>query len=404
MKVISRIENIEKKEDRELVELLQNLVRIPSWVPDDEKGKWTQNENKLVDYIEAWLTKNTDLKVVRQKLSYGRFNLIATKGKPETIFLAHTDTVAPPVKATYSPFGAEICDGKIWGRGTSDMKSGIAALMQAAFFSSESNNYMIMFYADEEYDFLGMKALVEEHSSLRPKYIISADGGDLCLGNGCRGLIEIRARVIGEAAHAASGKGKNSIWGVYQAVDKLGKYLIEIEHPVMGISSLNLAYVCGGKNLGLEGIGEDRLIRVGQEGNVVPDIAEFVIDVRPSSPEITAEVILNNLEETVLSLGMNLEIVTVRHNLGAWYTQKSEIEQFEEIVKRTCGTKTVRFSDLKKGGYLDIQMLWEITGRPTSLVFGAASEGTAHTDHENVEIESLLKTRDFFVEVMKGCK
>ncbi len=391
----------ENKLDQSLIELLQEMIRIPSWVPDDEGGKWTQNENQLVDFIEKWLIENTNLKVERQQLEYGRFNLIASKGKPEIIYLAHLDTVAPPINSPYPAFGGEIHDGKIWGRGSADMKSGIAALMQMAALSPKADNYAIFFYADEEYDFLGMKALVRDYSNLRPKYIISADGAELRIGNSCRGLIEIRARIIGKSAHAATGGGKNALLGVYKVIEVLGQYFEANSDSKMGESSLNLAYVVGGKDLGIEGIEENKLVRVGQEGNVVPDIAEFVIDVRPCSPSITVQSIIDSMNKTAMKLGLELEIVNVRHNLGAWFTELSAIEKFGKIALVACGLKKVKFNNSSKGGYLDIQMLWEAMGKPPSLVFGAGSARTEHTDNENVEIEYLIKTRDFFVESLK---
>ena len=395
-------DQIEETRDRVLVELLQKMIQIPSWVPDDEDGKRIQNENKLVDFIEIWLKANTNLMVTRQKLNYGRFNLIAAKGRPNIIFLAHTDTVAPSTNSRYSSLGGEIHEGKIWGRGSADMKSGIAALMQAAALSPEADNYAIFFYADEEYDFLGMKALVRDYADLRPKFIISADGADLRMGNGCRGLIEIRARVIGEAAHAATGKGKNAVLGVYKTVEELGKYFEEKSDPMMGRSSLNLAYVMGGKEMGEEGIKDNKLVRVGQEGNVVPDVAEFVIDIRPSSPEISVESIIANMEKTACDLGVKLEVVNVRHNLRAWFTERNEIEKFEKLASDVCGTAEIKSSDSAKGGYLDVQMLWEALEKPPSLVFGAGSATTEHTDNEYVEIENLITTRNFFVKTLEN--
>lgn len=398
---INYLEDISNLKDQALVNLLQNMVQIPSWVPDDEEGKAVQNENNLVDFIEEWLEKNTDLKVTRQKLAYGRFNLIAAKGSPDIIFLAHTDTVAPAINSTYPSLGGEIHDGKVWGRGSADMKSGIAALLQAAELSANSQNYWLVFYADEEYDFLGMKALVKEYSDLRPKYIISADGADLKMGNGCRGLIEIRARIIGESAHAALGGGKNALWGVYKVVGELEKYFDEKADPLMGKSSLNLAYLLGGKDIGQEGLKENRLVRVGQEGNVVPDLAEFVIDVRPCSPDISVEAIVEQMDMTAGGQGVKLEIVNIRHNLKAWFTERNKIAQFEMMAKEACGVERIHFNNLTKGGYLDVQMFWEATEKPPALVFGAGSAETEHTDNECVEIEKLIKTRDFFVKVLE---
>ena len=284
-----------KERGGELVALLQDLVRIPSWVPDDPSLKTRQNENGVVDYLEKWLRTNTNLEIQRQPLEYGRNNLIAAKGNPDLVFLAHTDTVQPSENAPYDQLAAEIHDGKIWGRGTTDMKSGIASMVQALSLSPNADNVWMFLYADEEYNFLGMKALVKEYGNLKPELIVSSDGSDLNIGHGCRGLIELRARTKGETGYPAEGTGNNAIWGSFEALSQLREYLDTFEHPIMGKTSFNVAHILGGAMV-KDSISErGRLQQVGQAGNVVPDVAEFVIDIRPSSPDLNLESIIGVL-------------------------------------------------------------------------------------------------------------
>ena len=403
--IANSLDQIESERDRDLIWLLQQLVMIPSWVSADEIGKEIHNENQLIDFLEDWLKKNTNLKVTKQPLKYGRFNLIGAKGRPDIIFLAHVDTVALPAKSIYPPLGAEIHNGKVWGRGSSDMKSGIACLLQAMALSPEADNYWVFLYADEEYDFLGMEAIVHDYADIKPKFIISADGTDLCVSHGCRGLIEIRAQIEGLASHATSRKGKSAILGVYSCVSDLRTYLDKNVHPVMGGSSLNLAYLLGGKNFGNKGFEESgRLISVGQEGNVVPDIAEFVIDIRPSFPEISVERVTSILRESAEAKGLKLIIQNVRHNKGAWFTSLEDILKYTGIAKEVTGNTEVNLSDLKRGGYVDVQMLWETVGRPPALTFGGGTGKLEHTDDENVEIDNVITARNFFLKVLENQK
>ena len=245
-----------------------------------------------------------------------------------------------------------------------------------------------------------MKALVESCKHWKPRYLISADGGDLKMGNACRGLIEIRFRVLGKSAHAATGRGNNSIDGVYKVAQGVKEFLVKNAHREMGVSSFNLAYIYGGKYLGEGTIVDDKLIKVGQEGNMVPEIAEAVIDIRPCSSVITLERVVEEMRAIGLKQRLKIEIVDRRHDLGAWFTDKSELLEFEKIAQKVCGVKKIEFNDFRNSGYLDLQMFWEATGKPTAFVFGAGSGKTEHADEENVEIESLVKTRDFFVEVL----
>ena len=380
----------------EVVGLLVELIRIPSFVTD-EPGV---DENNLVDFIEDWLEKNTKLKVERQGLPGGRFNLIAKQGEPETVFLGHTDTVQPSKDAPVNQLTGEIIKDEIWGRGATDMKSGVAALMSAANLARNANNYWIIFYADEEYDFLGMKSLVGEFGKLKPKRIISADGSDLAVGHGCRGLIELTCRIKGETGHPAKGTGKNAIWGTMAALSNLKKYLARFRHPIMGGTSFNLAYIHGGTELTMSMGSNNRLKEVGKAGNVVPDICEFTIDIRPAKPDLNADEVVKFLEKEFKDLGLGFELAERKHDLGAWYTDREELQSFSRIAKETVGRSN--FADPRSTGYLDLQMLWEATERPTAFMFGGGIGSTAHKPDERIKISDLVKTRDFFLNVMEG--
>ncbi len=401
---IERLDQITRKEDKELVVLLQNLIRIPSWVPQEPaEAKLTQNENRVVDFLEDWIKSNTHLNVERQKLEGGRFNLIASNGNPDLIFLGHTDTVAPSEGSPFGQLEAEIHDGKIWGRGSTDMKSGIATMIQALSLTPDAKNVWAMFYADEEFDFLGMKGLIRDYADIKPKLLVSSDGSDLQIGHGCRGLIEFTARVKGKSGHPAKGNGINAINGVFTGMTGLRNYLDDFKHPVMGGTSLNLAYLLGGQLIDPASKSYDKeglLKTVDKQGNVIPNIAEFVVDIRPSSPDLTIAKILKKIEADVKEVGCTFETVTVRHNLGAWYTDLSEIKEFVELAEGATNQKPMKISEPGGSGYLDLQMLWESTGRPKSLMFGGGEGKTAHTSDEHIKIDSLVKERDFFKKVL----
>lgn len=379
----------------ELNQLLLDLIRIPSWV-DYSNNPPTQNENQLVDFITSWLKKNTKINIERQKLPGGRFNIICKSGKPNVVLLAHTDTVAPSANAPLDQLKGIIKDGKIYGRGATDMKSGLACLLLTIKNNPQAKNYWACFYADEEYFFLGMKNFAQKHSHLRPKYIISADGSDLALGHGCRGLIELRLRLKGVTGHAAKGNGLNAIDGTYLIYKNLKTFLKRYHHPIMGKTSTNLAYILGGAELkDGQSYQNNLLVKVGQAGNVISDIAEFVLDIRPSSPELTAKTVMENLKDNSEKLGYKIDSITVNHDLGAWYTNPRDIELFKRIAESATAKKT-RLDGPGKIGYLDLQMIWTKTGRPISVMFGGGIGATAHRPDEYIPINSLKKSFQFF--------
>ncbi|NCN87304.1 MAG: M20 family metallopeptidase [Candidatus Pacebacteria bacterium] len=389
------------KNDQELVTLLQDLIKIPSWIPEEPNLKKIFNENKVIDYLEIWLKTNTNMEVSRQSLEGGRFNLIAKKGKPDLVFLAHTDTVKPSLDAPSNQLNATIRNGEIWGRGASDMKSGIATMIQALSLNPETNNIWLFLYADEEYDFLGMKALVKEFGDIRPKLIVSSDGSDLQLGNGCRGLIEIKARVIGETGHPAKNGGKNAIWEGFEALSELKNYFQKDNGDPIGRTSFNVSYMLGGTKQPTSIDKDNSLTKVGQAGNVVPDIMEFILDIRPASTDITANSIIEFLSNNLKQKGLGFEVINKKHVLGAWYTPKNELKRYASLASKYLDKSKPIYSNPKDTGYLDLQMLWETVGNPPSFMYGGGIGQTAHGPQERISIINLIKERDFFLDLLK---
>ena len=401
MMMINKLSDIKDPIDQDLASLLIDLIELPSFIPDDRSKSKNQNENKVVDYLEKRIKKNTGFSVEKQRLNYGRYNLIAKKGKPDIVFLGHTDTVAPSENSPFNQLKGVINQNKIWGRGSADMKSGIAAMLQAVELAKDVDNIWLIFYADEEYDFLGMKSLVEKYSYIKPKLIVSSDGSDLQFGHGCRGLIEFRVRFLGISGHPARGTGNSAIQNGMICLNKLEKFVKEHKHPVMGESSFNIAYVLGGASRPDSKDKDGHLSVVGQAGNVVSDVLEFVLDIRPAIPDLTPDKIFNFLSEETKKLALGFEIVEKTHNYGAWYTDIKELKQYQKNGESAISQKIV-IDNPGKGGYIDLQMLWDKVGRPPAFMFGGGKGTTAHAPDEHIEIPDLLKTRDFFLSFLES--
>ena len=119
----------------EVVELTRDLVRIPSvYRPDDPDA----TEARVAAHVEAWLRRE-GFAVEIQTVAPGRPNVIGTLGEKRPggrslLLEGHTDVVTEgdPREWSRPPFGAELANGRIYGRGTADMKGGLAAAMVAA--------------------------------------------------------------------------------------------------------------------------------------------------------------------------------------------------------------------------------------------------------------------------------
>ena len=115
------------------VELLQHLIRISSVNPDDKSGFTGGGELALAQSLAQWL-EGPNCEVFLDEVKPGRPNLIARfapmDGRPRILLGPHLDTVGV-ANMTIDPFSAEIRDGKIWGRGASDTKGPMAAMLWA---------------------------------------------------------------------------------------------------------------------------------------------------------------------------------------------------------------------------------------------------------------------------------
>lgn len=356
------------------VGLTKKLISIPSFVD----GK--TNEAKIGQFIFDYLKINSNLLTEKQLFPGGRFNVIATNNKiVDTLVVGHIDTVQPSISWTKDPLKPTANAGRLYGLGSSDMKCGIAVMLELATKTRLKPNTMFLFYIDEEYDFLGMKEFVKKFSGkIRPKQIISFDGSDLSVNNGCRGLIEITATIKGRSGHAARPEsGVNAISKSYQVITNLTNWLGNYVSDELGPTSANLAYINGGQ---YQGEKKDSLI-LGRQGNIIADICQFTLDIRPSRPELTAQKVIGFIGEQAKKLGVELKSSTVRHDLGSWLTKKEELD---------LSDLTLPFKEPNKTGYIDVQMLWQNFGRVPCFTIGAGNV-MAHKPDEYVKIENIKK-------------
>lgn len=381
--------------ETDVVQILKDLIATPSFCDPEDPSK---NENAVVEYLENWVKKHTKFSTQRQELAGGRYNLIVKSGEPQTIFLAHTDTVPLSVHSQFNQLEAVELEGEIWGRGATDMKSGIASLLVMLLHpAAHTKNFWMIFYADEEYHFLGMQRFVNEYSQLRPSLLVSADGSDLELGSGCRGLIEVVVRVKGEPGHPGKGTGKSANRAVLHSLTALEEFVGQYSHPVMGDSLLNIAYLMGGATL-TDSYQDSQLIKVGKQANIVPDICEAVLEVRPAQAELTGQTIAQFLRAEYERLGVELENLELRHDLGAMYVDPTEVSFYEKLQEN--GFK--KFSDVRKSGYLDLQMAWSALGRPAAIMFGSGFGATNHGPNERISITNLRRANDFFTTIIEN--
>ena len=194
----------------ELVALTRDLVLIPSVVRPGEPGA---NEAVVAAHVERWMrAQGFDVEI--QRVAPDRPNVLGVLGAsgtgPTLLLEGHTDVVTEgdPAAWSHPPFAAELVDGKIYGRGAADMKSGLAAAMIAAAAIKRSGaplagRLVVGALVDEEGDMLGAKHLCATliGRELSAAIVCEPEQNELCLEQ--RGVVWARVTARGRMAHGA---------------------------------------------------------------------------------------------------------------------------------------------------------------------------------------------------------
>ncbi len=194
----------------ELVRLTQDLVRIDSVIRPESGG----TERQVVEFLAEWIRRELHIEPLVEEAAPNRQNIIVTldsgvKG-PCLMLEGHTDVVSEGSRGSWAhdPFGGEITEGRIYGRGACDMKGGIAvALLTAKAFLragvSWKGKIRLGLVCDEEGMMLGIKSFIRagHADDVTACLVPEPEENNLCI---CmKGAIRAIVRVTGKMAHGA---------------------------------------------------------------------------------------------------------------------------------------------------------------------------------------------------------
>jgi len=239
-----------------LTRLTQELIQInsvnPSLTPD---GK---GEAEIGNYVAEKL-KELGLEVTISEIAPGRVNTVGVlkgSGSGRSLLLnAHMDTVGVE-GMSINPFGGELKDGRVYGRGSQDMKGSLAAMIAAAKALRDSDinlrgDLLVTAVADEEHSSIGTEALVKEYKA---DGAIVTEPTDMHICRAHRGFIWFEVESVGRAAHGSrynEGIDANMRMGRFLAeLEKLEQELLQrTPHELAGPPSLHAALLQGGTEI-----------------------------------------------------------------------------------------------------------------------------------------------------------
>ncbi|HEY4604045.1 MAG TPA: M20/M25/M40 family metallo-hydrolase [Blastococcus sp.] len=187
-------------------------------------------------------------------------------GRPQIVLACHVDTVPVPDAGSWQrdPFGADLEDGRVWGRGASDMKAGVAAAAAALAAADPQIPVALLLTSDEEIGSKGAAAAAVALAEQPVGAVIvpEATGNQVVLGH--RGALWLAVRTAGRAAHGSTPeRGHNAVLDLVALLGRAGRQLPLRTDPFLGTETWNPGVVAGGT-----------------VPNVVPDRAEVLVDMR----------------------------------------------------------------------------------------------------------------------------
>ena len=234
-----------------LTQLLRDLVAIDSVNPDLVPG--AKGEAEIAGHCAGWLSR-AGLDVELQEAAPGRPNAVGVlegSAPGRTLMLCgHIDTVG--VEGMAAPFTPEERGGRLYGRGSQDMKGGVAAMMEAARRVKDTwkaGRLIVACVADEECESLGAQALVKKWTA---DAAVVTEPTDLSVAVTHKGFAWMEVETRGRAAHGSRpAEGRDAILRIGRVLARLESLDADLARrpadPLTGPPSLHASMISGGR-------------------------------------------------------------------------------------------------------------------------------------------------------------
>jgi acetylornithine deacetylase len=280
------------------IQLLRELIAIDSVNPSLVPGAAGEKDvaNAIATKLQA-----AGMDVEFQEVSSGRSNVIGIlegRQKGRSLMLCgHMDTVG--VMGYESPFDPVRRNGRVYGRGSQDMKGGLASMMAAAMHFSkhglEAGRVILAAVIDEEFASTGADALVTKWSA---DAAVVGEPTDMKIAIGHKGFEWVEVTTEGVAAHGSRpGEGRDAIIWMGRVLSRLEQLDREIRrrhaHPILGVGSLHASIISGGRELSTYpdhcALQVERRTIVGERDHcALTEIEEILRQLKKEDPEFKA--------------------------------------------------------------------------------------------------------------------
>ena len=412
MRTSKLLEGIESSK-LEIVELCSELVKIPTPNPPGET-------ERCVRFIEEYFNRQGIPTRIYERVE-GKANIVARiegRGPSTMLWLGHIDVVPEGSREfwMHEPYGGEVEDGLIYGRGSSDMKGTCAAAMVAAKTLHEAgkppHSVEFWFTCDEEVGGGDGAEWLARDGIIKGDVCIIGDSSGSTpsrpyIDVGCKGMLWTRLKARGRTAHGSTPHlGDNAIeklLTVTSHIKEMRNYRLDVPRELRRALRSSVNFL-----LTKEGLSEDQkratrrlydyptvslnILNGGVKTNVIPDTAEASMDIR-LTPGIDFEKAKARLMKLIEESGVQGVTAEFQTGTGYYESPRSQFaKQLTRAVKMVTGSRPT-FKILTGG--TDAVPLKNLRGIPC-LGFGAGTEGQAHAPDEHVPIEDLVMAAKVF--------
>ena len=371
-----------------LIQFTQKLVRCRSWNPPGDEAEVTA---LVAGQMEAFgMEVRLSQAAPKRNNVYGRLRGRG-KGKGHLLLVSHLDTVPPGSKAwERDPLSGDIANGRLHGRGSADMKAGLAAILFAAgalagSVDSLSGDLIVAGTVGEEVDCLGAKQLVQDGilEGVNAIAIPEPSGSELFVAH--KGALWVRIRVKGRSAHGSRPDlGINAILHMNETIQRVMEANWEAPaHALLGHPTINIGTIAGGTST-----------------NIVPDLAEITIDFRTLPSQSHNQIVdqlslmLAELREQVPGYQAEMQVINDRAAVST-SVEDAFIQAAQKAGRRLWNR------ELKPQGvtyYTDASVLAPACGKPV-LIFGPGQAEQAHQTDEWVGTEDVYQAAQFYLKL-----
>ena len=314
------------------------------------------------------------------------------KGKrpgPKLLLDAHIDTVGVDESEwSQDPFGAQLKNGRLYGRGSSDMKGALAAMLTAAAFFAEDNNFSGEIYLsavvfEELFEGVAARNISE---LINPDYVIIGEASDLKIMRGQRGRAEIVVETEGISAHSSNpAQGQNAVYDMLKLVEAIKKLEV-IEDEFLGKAIMEVTDIKSSPYPG---------------SSVIPNKCRVTYDRRLLLGE-SREDVLAPIKQLIDDLGLQAKASFAVESKRCWTGNKIEAERFFPAWEINAEQKLVQAAvkGLSSAG-LEAELAHysfctngsHYAGEKSipTIGFGPSQEELAHTADEYIELEQLYQ-------------